>query len=41
LHRFREFAYVSYHLRPRYLWRFLQSTLLYPVFFPEPQAFHS
>ncbi|HTY60953.1 MAG TPA: radical SAM protein [Acidobacteriota bacterium] len=38
LHRLREFAYVSYHLRPRYVWRFLQSTLLYPIFFPEPQA---
>ena len=24
LHRLREFAYVSYHLRPRYVWRFLQ-----------------
>lgn len=38
LHRLREFAYVSYHLRPRYVWRFLQSTILYPIFFPEPQA---
>ena len=38
LHRLREFAYVSYHLRPRYVWRFLQSTLLYPFFFPEPQT---
>ena len=38
LHRLREFAYVSYHLRPRYVWRFLQSTILYPFFFPEPQA---
>jgi anaerobic magnesium-protoporphyrin IX monomethyl ester cyclase len=28
LHRLREFAYVSYHLRPRYIWRFLQSTWL-------------
>ncbi len=37
LHRLREFAYVSYHLRPRYVWRFLQSTLLHPLFFPEPQ----
>jgi len=37
LHRLREFAYVSYHLRPRYVWRFLQSTILYPFFFPEPQ----
>ncbi len=36
LHRLREFAYVSYHLRPRYLWRFLQSTVLYPLLFPEP-----
>jgi len=33
----REFAYVSYHLRPRYVWRFLLSTLLYPLFFPEPR----
>jgi radical SAM superfamily enzyme YgiQ (UPF0313 family) len=38
LHRLREFAYVSYHLRPRYVWRFLKSTILYPVFFPEHQA---
>jgi anaerobic magnesium-protoporphyrin IX monomethyl ester cyclase len=38
LHRLREYAYVSYHLRPRYVWRFLKSTLLYPFFFPEPQA---
>jgi anaerobic magnesium-protoporphyrin IX monomethyl ester cyclase len=38
LHRLREFAYVSYHLRPRYVWRFLQSTLLHPIFFPEPQS---
>jgi radical SAM superfamily enzyme YgiQ (UPF0313 family) len=37
LHRLREFAYVSYHLRPRYVWRFLQSTVLYPFLFPEPQ----
>jgi anaerobic magnesium-protoporphyrin IX monomethyl ester cyclase len=37
LHRLREFAYVSYHLRPRYVWRFLQSTVLHPVLFPEPQ----
>lgn len=37
LHRLREFAYVSYHLRPRYVWRFLQSTLLHPILFPEPQ----
>jgi anaerobic magnesium-protoporphyrin IX monomethyl ester cyclase len=38
LHRLREFAYVSYHLRLRYVWRFLQSTVLYPLLFPEPQA---
>ena len=38
LHRLREFAYVSYHLRPRYVWRFLKSTILYPFFFPEPQT---
>lgn len=38
LHRLREFAYVSYHLRPRYVWRFLQSTILYPFFFPEPRT---
>ena len=38
LHRLREFAYVSYHLRPRYVWRFLQSTILYPFFFPDPQT---
>jgi anaerobic magnesium-protoporphyrin IX monomethyl ester cyclase len=38
LHRLREYAYVTYHLRPRYVWRFLKSTLLYPLFFPEPQA---
>jgi anaerobic magnesium-protoporphyrin IX monomethyl ester cyclase len=38
LHRLREFAYVSYHLRPRYVWRFLQSTILYPLLFPEPQT---
>lgn len=36
LHRLREFAYVSYHLRPRYVWRFLQSTLLHPILFPDP-----
>lgn len=36
LHRLREFAYVSYHLRPRYMWRFLQSTMLYPLLYPEP-----
>lgn len=34
LHRLREFAYVSYHLRPRYVWRFLQSTILHPILFP-------
>ena len=39
LHRLREFAYVSYHLRPRYVWRFLQSTLLRPLFFSEPEPF--
>jgi anaerobic magnesium-protoporphyrin IX monomethyl ester cyclase len=38
LHHLREFAYVSYHLRPRYVWRFLQSTLLHPIMFPESQA---
>lgn len=38
LHRLRELAYVSYHLRPRYVWRFLQSTLLNPFLFPEPQV---
>jgi anaerobic magnesium-protoporphyrin IX monomethyl ester cyclase len=38
LHRLREFAYVSYHLRPRYVWRFLQSTILYPFLFPDPQT---
>ncbi len=38
LHRLREFAYVTYHLRPRYVWRFLKSTMLYPLFFAEPQA---
>lgn len=36
LHKLREFAYVSYHLRPRYVWRFLQSTVLHPLLFPEP-----
>ena len=36
LHRLREYAYVSYHLRPRYVWRFLQSTLLHPLLFPDP-----
>jgi anaerobic magnesium-protoporphyrin IX monomethyl ester cyclase len=38
LHRLREFAYVSYHLRPRYVWRFLKSTLLHPVLFPDCSA---
>ena len=38
LHKLREFAYVSYHLRPRYVWRFLQSTVLHPFLFPEPHA---
>jgi anaerobic magnesium-protoporphyrin IX monomethyl ester cyclase len=38
LHRLREFAYVSYHLRPRYVWRFLQSTVLYPFLFPDPKT---
>jgi radical SAM superfamily enzyme YgiQ (UPF0313 family) len=37
LHELREFAYVSYHVRPRYVWRFLQSTLLHPLLFPEPR----
>lgn len=37
LHHLREFAYVSYHLRPRYVWRFMQSTLLHPLLFPEPR----
>jgi anaerobic magnesium-protoporphyrin IX monomethyl ester cyclase len=37
LHRLREFAYVSYHLRLRYVWRFLQSTILHPFLFPETQ----
>jgi anaerobic magnesium-protoporphyrin IX monomethyl ester cyclase len=36
LHRLREFAYVSYHLRPRYVWRFIQSTILHPLLFREP-----
>jgi len=40
LHRLREFAYVSYHLRPRYFWRFMQSTVLYPFLFPEPDVLH-
>jgi anaerobic magnesium-protoporphyrin IX monomethyl ester cyclase len=38
LHELREFAYVSYHLRPRYVWRFLQSTVLHSFLFPEPHA---
>ncbi len=41
LHRLREFAYVSYHLRPRYVWLFLQSTILYPLLFPEPEPLNS
>jgi radical SAM superfamily enzyme YgiQ (UPF0313 family) len=41
LHKLREFAYVSYHLRPRYVWRFLKSTILHPLFFPEPHALSS
>ena len=41
LHRLREFAYVSYHLRPRYVWRFLQSTILHPLLFPEPHMVSS
>ena len=42
LHRLREYAYVSYHLRPRYVWRFLQSTILHPIFFREiPASFPS
>jgi anaerobic magnesium-protoporphyrin IX monomethyl ester cyclase len=41
IHRLREFAYVSYHLRPRYVWRFLQSTILYPYLFPEPRTARS
>jgi radical SAM superfamily enzyme YgiQ (UPF0313 family) len=41
LHRLREFAYVSYHLRPRYLWRFLQSTVLHPLLFPDPAPLRS
>jgi anaerobic magnesium-protoporphyrin IX monomethyl ester cyclase len=41
LHKLREFAYVSYHLRPRYVWRFLQSTILHPFLFPEPHALGS
>jgi len=39
LHRLREFAYVSYHLRPRYAWRFIQSTFLHPLLFPDPEPF--
>lgn len=43
LHALREYAYVSYHLRPRYVWRFLESTLLHPLLYrdglgPSPQA---
>jgi radical SAM superfamily enzyme YgiQ (UPF0313 family) len=38
LHRLREFAYVSYHLRLRYAWRFLQSTILHPLLFPVSQT---
>jgi anaerobic magnesium-protoporphyrin IX monomethyl ester cyclase len=38
LHRLREFAYVSYHLRPRYVWRFLKSTVLHGLLFPEAQT---
>jgi len=34
LHQLREEAYVSYHLRPRYVWRFLVSTLLRGVPLP-------
>jgi len=37
LHRLREFAYVTYHLRPRYIWRFLSATLLHPLLFPDPE----
>ncbi len=37
LHRLREFAYVTYHLRPRYIWRFLRSTLLHALLFPDPE----
>jgi anaerobic magnesium-protoporphyrin IX monomethyl ester cyclase len=36
LHKLREFAYVSYHLRPRYVWQFLKSTILHPLLFPDP-----
>jgi anaerobic magnesium-protoporphyrin IX monomethyl ester cyclase len=38
LHRLREYAYVSYHLRPRYVWRFLRSTLLHQFLHPERKA---
>jgi anaerobic magnesium-protoporphyrin IX monomethyl ester cyclase len=38
LHKLREFAYVSYHLRPRYVLRFMQSTLLHPLLFPDPDV---
>jgi radical SAM superfamily enzyme YgiQ (UPF0313 family) len=38
LHRLREFAYVTYHLRLRYVWRFLQSTILHSWMFPEPRT---
>lgn len=41
LHRLREYAYVSYHLRPRYVWRFLQSTILHPWLYPERQSLHA
>jgi anaerobic magnesium-protoporphyrin IX monomethyl ester cyclase len=37
LHRLREFAYVTYHLRLRYVWRFLQSTILHSWLYPGPQ----
>jgi radical SAM superfamily enzyme YgiQ (UPF0313 family) len=36
LHQLREYAYVSYHLRPRYVWRFLQSTIFHSLLFPDP-----
>ncbi len=39
LHQLREFAYVSYHLRPRYVWRFLQSTILHSFLFPDPAPY--
>jgi radical SAM superfamily enzyme YgiQ (UPF0313 family) len=35
LHRLREEAYVSYHLRPRYVWRFLISTVFRGIPLPE------